>query len=270
VLRSSAGTNSDENVLDLVQDGLVRVQTLTSQLPDADPGAPLEPADERLADDSAGITKLLSLLRADTGGPAANRVLGLLAAHRLRRRVGSQLIAVALNFWSAPGSLRSCRRVAWLDCEGRAVPGGCARPARIAERNGVVRLRAWSVTLSTQLSDSVQSRVPAAARRRSAGGDPMGGNEMMPSAVVGTMAVAARSVHIPNGFFIMAEGWECVAALGVSSVAIGALGGGRFSLDRALGFDRQLCGSRGTAIALGAGLGGAVAQLAAFWRRPVP
>jgi putative oxidoreductase len=90
------------------------------------------------------------------------------------------------------------------------------------------------------------------------------------SAVVGTMAVAARSVHIPNGFFITAEGWEYVAALGVSSVAIAALGGGRFSVDRALGLDRRLCGSRGAAVALGAGLGGAAAQLATFWRRPTP
>jgi putative oxidoreductase len=90
------------------------------------------------------------------------------------------------------------------------------------------------------------------------------------AAIVGTMAVAARSVHIPNGFFITAEGWEYVAALGTASVAIGALGGGRFSVDRALGLDHQFCGSRGAAIALCAGLGGAAAQLAAFWRRPAP
>jgi hypothetical protein len=32
-----------------------------------------------------------------------------------------ELVAVALNFWSTPGSLRSYRRVAWLDCEGRAL-----------------------------------------------------------------------------------------------------------------------------------------------------
>jgi hypothetical protein len=121
VLRSPAGTHRDENVLDLVQDRLVRVQTLTSRLPGADPGAPLGVGDETLADDSAGINKLLSLFSADSGGPAANRVLGLLAAHRLRRRVGGQLIAVAFSFWSAPGSVRSCRRVAWLDCEGRAL-----------------------------------------------------------------------------------------------------------------------------------------------------
>ena len=118
VLRSPAGT---QNVQDLVQDRRVRVQTLTSRLPGADPGAPLEAGDETLADDSADITTLLSLFSAGTGGPAANRVLGLLAAHRLRRRVGGQLIAVAFSFWAAPGSLRSCRRVAWLDGEGQAL-----------------------------------------------------------------------------------------------------------------------------------------------------
>jgi hypothetical protein len=36
----------------------------------------------------------------------------------------------------------------------------------------------------------------------------------------------------------------------------------------ALGLDRRLCGSRGAAVALGAGLGGAAAQFAAFWRSP--
>lgn len=121
VLTSPAGTRRDENVLDLVQDRQVRVQTLTSRLLDADPGAPLEAGDERLADDSADITTLLSVFSAGSGGPAANRVLGLLAAHRLRRRVGGQLIAVAFNFWAAPGSLRSCRWIAWFDCEGRAL-----------------------------------------------------------------------------------------------------------------------------------------------------
>jgi hypothetical protein len=119
VVLTSPGTHRDENVLDLVQDRLVRVQTLTSRLQDADPGAPLGAADKTLTGDLVDMDALLSLFSADSGQPAANRVLGLLAAHRLRRRVGGQLIAVALNFWSAPGSLRYCRRVAWLDCEGR-------------------------------------------------------------------------------------------------------------------------------------------------------
>jgi putative oxidoreductase len=88
------------------------------------------------------------------------------------------------------------------------------------------------------------------------------------SAVVGTMAVAARSVHVPNGFFITKEGWEYVAALSVSSVAIAALGGGRFSVDHALGLDQRLHGHRAAAAALGLGLGGAAAQLATFWSDP--
>jgi hypothetical protein len=121
LLRSPAGTHWDENVQDFVQERQVRVQTLISRLPDTDPGAPLEAGAEKLADDAADAAKLLSLFDADTGESAANRVLGLLAAHRLRRRVGGQLIAVALNFWSVPGSLGSCRRVAWLECEGQAM-----------------------------------------------------------------------------------------------------------------------------------------------------
>jgi hypothetical protein len=121
LLRPQAGAQGHEEGLDFIQDRVVRVQTLTSRLPDADPGPPLMAGDETLADDSADLDVLLSLFTADPGGSAVNRVLGLLAAHRLRRHVGGQLIALGFSFWSAPGSLRSCRRVAWLDCEGRAL-----------------------------------------------------------------------------------------------------------------------------------------------------
>jgi hypothetical protein len=125
LLRSPTGTHWDENVQDFVQDFVqerqVRVQTLISRLPDTGPGAPLEAGAKRLADDAVDTGKLLSLFEADTGGSPVNRALGLLAAHCLRRRVGGQLIAIALHFWSAPGSLGSCRRVAWLECEGQAM-----------------------------------------------------------------------------------------------------------------------------------------------------
>jgi hypothetical protein len=47
-----------------------------------------------VADGPAGLDALPGLFSADPGGPAANRVLGLLAAHRLRGYAGSQLIAV--------------------------------------------------------------------------------------------------------------------------------------------------------------------------------
>src|ERR1700689_5617328 len=48
------------------------------------------------------------------------------------------------------------------------------------------------------------------------------------SAVVGTLAVAARSVHVPNGFFITAEGYEYVLNLVAASVGLGALAPGEF------------------------------------------
>jgi putative oxidoreductase len=90
------------------------------------------------------------------------------------------------------------------------------------------------------------------------------------SAVVGTMGVAARSVHLPNGFFVVNEGYEFVLNLGAASVALAALGPGRFSVDRALGLDERLTGTQRAALAVGVGLGAAAVQLAAFWRRPQP
>ncbi|ADJ48915.1 hypothetical protein AMES_7089 [Amycolatopsis mediterranei S699] len=88
------------------------------------------------------------------------------------------------------------------------------------------------------------------------------------SAVVGTMGVAARTVHLPNGFFVLNEGYEFVLNLGAASVALAALGPGRFSVDRALGLDGRSSGPRRAAFAAGLGLAAAAAQLAVFWRRP--
>lgn len=96
------------------------------------------------------------------------------------------------------------------------------------------------------------------------------GTPLAASAVVGTMGVAARTVHQPNGFFITAEGYEYVLNLAVATTALAALGPGRWSVDSALGLDRRLTGRRAAAVAAGVGLAGAAAQLAAFWRRPVP
>ncbi|WP_409333002.1 DoxX family protein [Trujillonella humicola] len=89
------------------------------------------------------------------------------------------------------------------------------------------------------------------------------------SAVVGTLAVAARSVHLPNGFFVVNEGYEFVLNLSVASVVLAALGPGRWSVDHALGTDR-FSGSRAALLAAGLGIGGAAAQLATFWRKPAP
>lgn len=94
------------------------------------------------------------------------------------------------------------------------------------------------------------------------------GTPLAAAAVVGTMGVAARAVHLPNGFFITAEGYEYVANLAVASVALAAFGPGRWSVDRATGMDRRLGGGRAAAVAAGTGLLAAAVQLAVFWRRP--
>lgn len=88
------------------------------------------------------------------------------------------------------------------------------------------------------------------------------------SAVVGTMSVAFHTVHRPNGYFVVAEGWEYVAFVSAASVALSALGSGRYSVDRLLGWDEK-----GTPVKRGAttalvGIGGAIGQLATFWRKP--
>jgi putative oxidoreductase len=95
------------------------------------------------------------------------------------------------------------------------------------------------------------------------------GTPLAAAAIVGTMAVAGHTVHRKNGFFVIDEGYEYVSALAAASVATGALGGGRYSVDHALGLDNKLSGVRGAAIAAGLGLVGAALQLKTFWRRPI-
>ncbi|OZF45787.1 DoxX family protein [Rhodococcus sp. 14-2470-1a] len=92
------------------------------------------------------------------------------------------------------------------------------------------------------------------------------GTPVAAAAVVATMAVAAKSVHVENGFFITSEGWEYVANLAVAATALAALGPGRLSLDRALGWDGAVRGDRAVAFVSALGVGAAAAQLALFHR----
>jgi putative oxidoreductase len=88
------------------------------------------------------------------------------------------------------------------------------------------------------------------------------------SAVVGTMTVAYRTVHRPNGFFVVSEGWEYVGFVSAAAVALAALGGGRYSVDRLLGVDRIGNPLNRALFATVVGVAGAVAQLRTFWRPP--
>ena len=96
------------------------------------------------------------------------------------------------------------------------------------------------------------------------------GTPLAAAAIVGTMAVAAKAVHLENGFFITSEGYEYTLNLSAAAVALAAIGPGKFSVDRALGVDEALSPWQGAALAAGVGLGAAAAQLAAFFEPAKP
>jgi putative oxidoreductase len=86
---------------------------------------------------------------------------------------------------------------------------------------------------------------------------------------VALMLVAAWTVHRPNGFFIVKEGWEYNLVLAVSAVAVATVGAGRFSLDQFIFGGNWFDGWPGFAISVGLGLAGAIGQLLIFYRPPV-
>ena len=61
-------------------------------------------------------------------------------------------------------------------------------------------------------------------------------------AMASVMVVAVGSVHWRNGFWAGNGGYEYNLALWTVAVAVAATGPGRFSIDRALGWDRNLSG----------------------------
>ncbi len=87
---------------------------------------------------------------------------------------------------------------------------------------------------------------------------------------VGLMTVAAVTVHLDNGFFILGEGWEYVFVLGIVAISIALLGPGGWSIDAALGIDDDLDGFVGLGIAAGGGLAAAAGLLAMCFRPPTP
>jgi len=86
---------------------------------------------------------------------------------------------------------------------------------------------------------------------------------------VSLMLVAAWTVHRPNGFFIVKEGWEYNLVLAVSAVVVATVGAGRLSLDYVIFHKNWFDGWPGLAISVGLGLAGAIGQLLIFYRPPV-
>jgi putative oxidoreductase len=96
---------------------------------------------------------------------------------------------------------------------------------------------------------------------------PLGG-----AAVIGVMLVAWITNHRGNGFFIFrpGEGWEYVMTLTLCGLVLAVVGPGKWSLDQALGWRRDLIGTTGLLIAIVAGAGGAALLLATAWRPKKP
>ena len=90
-------------------------------------------------------------------------------------------------------------------------------------------------------------------------------------AVASLMLVAFVTNHRDKGFFITArptEGWEYVVTLAVLSIVLGALGPGRWSLDRAVDLAFPFHPARALLVAAIVGIGGTALYLATFWRPP--
>jgi putative oxidoreductase len=84
------------------------------------------------------------------------------------------------------------------------------------------------------------------------------------AAVISVMLIAGFLAHRPNGFFIFREGYEYVLVLAVVSLALAALGPGRFSLDEVAG--SEITGWAGGGTALGVAVVATAGMLAIFWR----
>jgi putative oxidoreductase len=85
------------------------------------------------------------------------------------------------------------------------------------------------------------------------------------------MVVALVTAHRKNGFFIFrpGQGWEYVAFIALTTLALGTIGAGSWSLDHALDLDVDwFDGMKGFVVTLVAGLGGSGALLAVFYRPP--
>ncbi|HUB53577.1 MAG TPA: DoxX family protein [Mycobacterium sp.] len=86
---------------------------------------------------------------------------------------------------------------------------------------------------------------------------------------VALMFVASWTVHRPNGFFIVKEGWEYNLVLALGAVGVATLGAGQYSLDWLIFGHNWHDGWHGLLGSLLLGLGGALGQLALFYRPTV-
>lgn len=88
------------------------------------------------------------------------------------------------------------------------------------------------------------------------------------ASIVALMVVAAWTVHLKSGFFIVGGGWEYNFVLASMAIAVAAAGAGKFSIDYELELIKPLDGWTGLIIAIGIGVGSAIGQLVIFFHPP--
>ncbi|MBV8644852.1 MAG: DoxX family protein [Candidatus Eremiobacteraeota bacterium] len=88
------------------------------------------------------------------------------------------------------------------------------------------------------------------------------GGPLGPAAVISNMSVAARTVHLKNGFFAAKSGVELPLLYAVGALALASSGYGALSFDHVLGLDERLRHPIITALALAGGIAAAETILA--------
>jgi putative oxidoreductase len=90
--------------------------------------------------------------------------------------------------------------------------------------------------------------------------------------VMGTLLVALITNHWKNGFFIFnkGEGYEYVLMIVCMALALGTIGGGKYSLDDALKYPIDPASKAAFLVTLILGVGSAVGLVALFWRPKKP
>lgn len=122
---------------------------------------------------------------------------------------------------------------------------------------------------------SIGFRAPRIQATTSAGVEILAGSALVAgsltpvaaAAVIGTMGVATRTVHAPNGFFITAEGYEYTASLAAACVALVGLPAGPLSLDRYFRTKRWR-GSKAACATLFVGAFSSAIHTSMFWNNP--
>jgi putative oxidoreductase len=156
-----------------------------------------------------------------------------LAALALRLSIGPMLIAHGTNKVMGAGGLEGT--TGWFDSLG-------LQPAWLHARLAA----ATEIGAGTLMTLGVADPLPSAA-------------------VIGLMATAAATDHRGKGFFVFKGGWEYTAIVAAASVALAALGSGRWSLG-GLGNRRRRRGGKAAAFAAAFGVLNAAGLLAATYR----